>query len=84
MIRLRHLEYWIETWQLDEMLAGVKGRGAEDGWYSTALLIEDRVLAGEHVTIGATDVYKCFDQLQRKLIYRIAEIGGMPARILDT
>ncbi len=27
-------------WQLPEMFAGVPGRGAEEGWYATAIDIE--------------------------------------------
>ena len=33
--------------------------------------------------LGSIDVYKCFDQINRKLLYKVAEAAGMPPRILN-
>ena len=35
--RLRQLIPWIRRWQLDEMVGGLPGSGAEDAWYGEAL-----------------------------------------------
>ena len=37
-------------------------------------------LKGEPCTGGAAVVYKCFDQIQRPLLYRIMKEAGMPAK----
>ena len=36
------------------------------------------------MSAGSIDVYKCFDQLNRKLIYKLAKEAGMPRQILET
>ena len=64
------------------MFSGVHGQGANDAAYKTALLVEECVLKGEDYTGGAADVYKCFDQIQRPLMYEILRKGGMPERVL--
>ena len=64
-------------WALDERFAGVKGRGAID-----ALRIEEAISRGLHVTVRAADVFKCFDQLIRGVIYQLAALAGMPWRVL--
>ena len=71
--RLRAMESWIEKWAMPEMFAGIKGKGAADGWYETALEFELANMEGDHVTGAAADVHKCFDQIQRKLVYGMAE-----------
>ena len=40
-------------------------------------------LAGQDVAGGSVDIYKCFDQVNRKLVQRLAEKAGMPKRILE-
>ena len=49
----------------------------------TALANELSKLVGHQIAGGSVDVYKCFDQINRKLLYKIAEAAGMPKRILD-
>ena len=73
--RLRRLAPWVQDWQLEGMFAGVEGKGAADAVYNTALRVED--FAG-----AVADIYKCFDQIQRPLLYAILERAGMPKRIL--
>eukprot|EP00973_Karenia_brevis_P012655 1716889-Karenia_brevis.AAC.1 len=68
-IRLKHLKCWIHSWQLDCMYGGMEGVGAEDAWYTTALekelsIIENRAFVG-----GSLDLFKCFDQIIRPLLY---------------
>ena len=83
-VRMRNLQRWIEKWATKNMFAGVPGVGAEEGWYLTHIAFETLRLQGKNITAGSIDVYKCFDQLNRKLIYRLAKEAGMPKQILET
>ena len=77
------MQPWIAEWVTPEIYAGVEGQGAADAAYETAVKMELCRLRGEPCTGGATDVYKCFDQIQRQLLYRIMEEAGMPARVRE-
>ena len=81
-VRLRHLAPWVATWQLDCMFAGVADRAADDAWYLTGLEVEMANL--DHICLvgGAVDLFKCFDQLMRLIIYIVLMIAGMPDEIL--
>ena len=57
--------------------------GGQDAAYNTALITEWCELMGVDLTGGAADIYKCFDQLSRPLIYKVLEEAGMPTRVLD-
>eukprot|EP00969_Alexandrium_andersonii_P210736 9308159-Alexandrium_andersonii.AAC.1 len=37
---------------------------------------------GEPWAAGCVDVYKCFDQVQRPLLYHVLATAGLPLRIL--
>ena len=45
--------------------------------------LEEAFLFGEATTAGAVDIYKCFDQILRPVIYKIASQAGMPAQVLS-
>eukprot|EP00969_Alexandrium_andersonii_P022128 968879-Alexandrium_andersonii.AAC.1 len=60
------------------MYSGVRGRGAADAWYRTAADLECNTLHGRHTSITTVDVFKCFDQLDRELIYALMSIAGWP------
>ena len=66
------------------MFAGVPGVGAEEGRYLTQITFDALRLRGKNITAGSIVVYKCFDQIKRKLIYRLAKEAGMPKQILET
>jgi hypothetical protein len=40
-------------------------------------------LAQEDVSGGSIDIYKCFDQLNRTLLKRLATHAGMPTRVME-
>ena len=40
-------------------------------------------LEGKDVTGGSADIFKCFDQVQRRLLKRLLMESGFPQRILD-
>ena len=82
-IRLGDIRPWIATWEDPELYAGTTAAtGAEDAWYFTALDFELAKLLGEDITGGSADIWKCFDQIQRQLVYFLLEAGGFPKGIL--
>ena len=81
--RTQCLQAWIQQWVDEAINSGVPGKGAQDAWMSPALAVEITRLAGEEIAGGSVDVFKCFDQINRELIYKLAEAAGMPKRILN-
>ena len=81
--RLSHLEPWVDSWALEEIYAGVGGQGAEDAAYASAVLLEHCRVNGLEITGGAADVFKCFDQVMRPLIYELLRKAGLPPQILQ-
>ena len=65
------------------MYAGVAGMSAEEAWYTTAILIEQARIHGVPIPGASVDIHKCFDQLQRPLLYALAKEAGMPPAIID-
>ena len=41
-------------------------------------------LTGTPYTGGAADIYKCFDQVRRDIVYRLLEEAGMPKQLVNT
>ena len=80
--RLAALAPWIQQWDDAHIFGGMPGRGAEDAWYSTALLQESIMLQGESFTAGSVDLMKCFDQLLRPLLYALLQKGNFPKPVL--
>ncbi len=81
-MRMRQLQPWVELWDDEALHSGVPGKGAADGSLKTALQVEQAIANNQLVAGGSIDVYKCFDQINRQLIYLLAEQAGMPKRIL--
>ena len=65
------------------MFAGIEGVGADDAWWETALNIELHQIGDTPCSGAAADIYKCFDQISRPLLYQLARAAGMPERIVD-
>ena len=80
--RLSHLEPWVDAWALEEIYAGIGGQGAEDAAYASAVLLPHCHLNGLDVTGGAADIYKCFDQVMRPLVYEVLRRVGLPSKVL--
>ena len=55
----------------------IEGKGAADAAYSTALEIEYCRVMGIKYSGGAADIYKCFDQVRRDIVYKLLEAAGM-------
>ena len=80
MTRLHDLGPCVRSWELD-MFAGIAARGAEDAWYLQSLDIEIAKLCGQDAIGGAADLFKCFDQIIRPLLYLIRVCAGFPHRV---
>ena len=65
------------------MNAGANSNGAEDAWWNTALRHELLRLQGIDYTGGSADIFKCFDQVDRQLLYKMLQKAGFPTRILN-
>ena len=65
------------------MCAGVGGQGGEDAAYASAVLLEHCLSNGKEATGGAAEIFKCFDQVMRNLVYELLDKADMPRNILD-
>ena len=81
-IRLPQLQPWIATWDMQEIYAGVEGKGANDAAYATAIEIEYCRVHGIEYSGGAADIFKCFDQVKREIVYKLLKEAGIPKGIL--
>ena len=81
-MRLRHMQAWVQEWQMDEMFAGVKNGGADMAWMSTALDNEIAIAEATEYILGLLDIWKCFDQIVPLLIQVLAGLAGMPTKVL--
>ena len=81
-VRLRNLKEWIATWAQDGFFAGTDAVGAEDAWWETAVVIEEMLLNDTPFSAGTADLFKCFDQIPRELIYMLALHLGLDPKIL--
>ena len=82
-MRLEAMEEWTDSWSMSEFYAGTGSQGAEDAWYTLASEIEHYKMHSEDFVGGTADIAKCFDQISRTLVYRLAEKAGMPMAILS-
>lgn len=79
--RLRQPAPWIRSWDGPALNAGVLGKGTPDNWHTTAIEIDAARLDGACVAGGSLDVFNCFNQFNRPLIFQLAEAAGMPLAI---
>ena len=80
---LKDLSERISLWALPDMYDGIPGQGATDVWYNLLLELELDDLQGTPFCGGIADIQKFFDQIQRGIVYRAVEEGGMPKHILN-
>ena len=66
------------------MFAGVPGQGAVDAWYQALMDVELMLLEATPFCGGAADIHKVSDQIQRELVYQMAEEAGMPKKIIGS
>ena len=79
-IRLRFLGPWSQRWMLEEMFGTSKGSSAEGAAWQAALRLEAAKCPGGGGGASAlsTDIFKCFDQLPRQLIFELGIRGRPP------
>ena len=82
-VRLKHMKQWIQTWSHGAIFAGGENGGADEGWWTTSLEFEEHMINGNSFAGGSADIYKCFDQLSRPVLYHIAGVAGMPVGVLN-
>ena len=75
------MDEWVSQWD-HPALHVIGGKGAQDAWLMTSLKAELARLEGKNISGGSIDIYKCFDQINRDLLFRLACEAGMPKRIL--
>ena len=80
--RLADLQGWVEEWRHPDLFSGVAGVGAQDAWLFTAQQAERARSEGDPFAVTACDLYKCFDQSNRTLLYGLLARAGMPSRLL--
>ena len=81
--RLRDISQWAQSWKLDGIFAGLPGVGAEDAWYTTAVTLELAKLTNTPFLGAAADIWKCFDQICRPLLFAILWTMGIPIGLLQ-
>ena len=67
---------------MPEIYAGIEGKGANDAAYATAIEIEYCRMHGIKYSGGAADIFKCFDQVRREIVYKLLQEAGIPSGIL--
>ena len=60
-MRTQHLQPWMNAWAVDEMFAGIPGRGADLAWWDMTLDHELHQLHGRQHAGAVMDIYKCFN-----------------------
>ena len=71
-----------QTWRLQQIFGGLENVGADDAWYATAIDMEYSLLHNIPLAGGVVDLFKCFDQVIRALLYCILCVAGIPPGIL--
>ena len=64
------------------MYAGIPEMGLVDAWRNAPTSIEQLKLDGTRLCAGVGDIAKFFDQVRRRLLYRMAVVAGMPPMVL--
>ena len=80
--RLEDMHMWVQMWALDEMYAGVPGRGATDAWREVLATLESHKLEDRSYCGGVADIAKIFDQIKGAMLYQVAAAAGMPRGVL--
>eukprot|EP00969_Alexandrium_andersonii_P294601 13021656-Alexandrium_andersonii.AAC.1 len=79
---MKQLDGWISSWADDSLHSGVKGIGAADAWHATALKVERAQRSGDPVALTTVDLYKCYDQINRVVLYLALLKSGCPRGVV--
>ena len=64
------------------MFGGVQSAGPSEAWYCTSPEIELALLSNMPLIGGTLDLFKCFDQILRSLLYAVLRLAGLPDAII--
>ena len=81
-LRLKDLQEWVQHWGLEEMYAGIPGRGAMDAWHEALTEVEEMKMMNTDFCGGVADIMKFFDQIPRRIVYNLLAVAGIPKPIL--
>lgn len=81
-LRVQQLDAWTKSWAPREAYGGIQGKGAEDAWMRAALEGEYAKIKGLAYSGLVSDIYKCFDQLDRTILKYLMISAGMPSGIV--
>ena len=80
--RQAQVGHWERTWQHPVLLAGIGHRGAQDGWYTTSIEVEESQANGLPTACASLDLWKCFDRIVRQVLYAGLVVSGFPLCLL--
>eukprot|EP00969_Alexandrium_andersonii_P277638 12272189-Alexandrium_andersonii.AAC.1 len=81
-LRLADVQPWVQTWRTNSLYAGLPGQSAADAWQALALRVEAAKADQQTMCMSMIDMYKCFDQCNRAVVYLAMAKAGMPVRVL--
>ena len=78
--RMVQLEDWFRSWVPDSVYNAGGGRGSVEGWYTSALDIEEVLTGatGSDIHLFVADVTKSFDTVDRRILDRVLSSLGLP------
>ena len=65
------------------MYGGVKGSGAQEAWWSFALLREVWHERGDEYSTVSVDKWKCFEQVVPEVMLKLLAMSGLPSCIIE-
>eukprot|EP00969_Alexandrium_andersonii_P291998 12905783-Alexandrium_andersonii.AAC.1 len=69
---------WIGRCAVPDLHGGFRDRSPTDATWVMGMRMEAAHSSGRAVSASATDIYKCFDQVSRQVIYLLAIRAGAP------
>ena len=80
-LRVKQLRPWTRSWASHHLFAGVPGASAQDAWWELGLQVEHSGATGSSCIVGSIDIFKCHDQVSRRLGMMVARCAGLPSAI---
>ena len=81
-MRLHDMRDWIETWMDPSIYGGRGGLSAADSAWTQSFEVEHACAQGEVVSSLSIDLFKCFDQVDRRILTCVLRHMGAPERVL--
>ena len=81
-IRLGDISAWSDSWLDPGMYAGAGGRSASEASWLLSFEVEKAKACEEPISALSIDIFKCFDQVCRPILYSILQRLGAPVGVL--